>query len=125
MEDSAVCKVCVFQGNQYKSTVIIVEEAENKLIEEANLSSYSKNGLLSLGNYPMFSGKLIDYYENNGFPFVEVYLDSLSLHPDSIISRLIIDKHDYITFDSIILQGDVKLSGSFLYPYLGLKKTKI
>ncbi len=122
MEDSAVCKVCVFQGNQYKSTVIIVEEAENKLIEEANLSSYSKNGLLSLGNYPMFSGKLIDYYENNGFPFVEVYLDSLSLHPDSIISRLIIDKHDYITFDSIILQGDVKLSGSFLYPYLGLKK---
>lgn len=124
MEDSSSFTVYVFQGNLFHSTAIMVEDAEKKLIQESNSGSYCKNGILPFANYQMLSEKVIDYFENNGFPFVEVYLDSIALAEDSIISKLVIDKHDYYTFDSIILQGDVKLSGSFLYPYLGLKKNQ-
>ena len=124
IEDSSAFHIYVFEGNLFRPAAIMVADVEKKLIDESNSYSYIKNGVLSLADYPALSEKIIDYYENNGFPFVEVYLDSITLSKDTVISWLVIDKHSYFTFDSIILKGDVKLSGSFLYPYLGLKKNK-
>ena len=39
-------------------------------------------------------------------------------------AKLVVDRHEYVIFDSIIVSGDAKLSRSYLYPYLGWRRKK-
>lgn len=124
IEKEECFELLVFPGEKYGSTSISVPEEELLLIREANCNNFLVNNKLELSNWAPFSQKLISKFENSGFPFTEVYLDSIIIDKDAISGNLHIDKKQYITFDSIILKGDLKLSQSYLYPYLGLRKKK-
>lgn len=65
--------------------------------------------------------KLITYYENNGFPFAAVKLDSIVINENKITAQLKFDKNQEIKIDSIIINGDAKIAPVYLYNYLGIK----
>lgn len=92
------------------------------LLKEAGAWNYCKNGKLNLEDYDALSNQVLSYFENNGFPFTEVKLDSVKLTRDSASVRLTIDKHEYIVFDSVVIQGNAKISKSYIYPYLNWRK---
>jgi len=73
----------------------------------------------SLDEYPTIAEEILTYMENHGYPFA-----SVSLRADSITSKpaIHIDTGIYVTFDSIVIKGDARLSSSYLYPYLGIKR---
>lgn len=114
----------VFEGECFNLRSIRIAPRENLWMQQARLSSYIKDGMLSIADYPVVAEKIIAHYENNGFPFTQVFLDSLNLKEDQIDATLIIEQNQFIIFDSIILKGTAKLSYSYLYPYLGLRKNR-
>ena len=59
--------------------------------------------------------------ENKGFPFAEVYLDSFEKVDNQWQSKLYITKNNFITFDTIAINGNSKVKRSFLRNYLGIK----
>lgn len=65
--------------------------------------------------------KTISYYENNGYPFASIRLDSVEINDNSISAVLNVSKHKLFKIDSIIQQGNAKINKTFLYRYLGLK----
>lgn len=114
----------IFEGERYELQSIIIGREENMLIQQAGLTSFVKNGKISLLNYPEVAHKIISHYENRGFPFTQVYLDSFNLKNNQIEGQLQIERNQFILFDSIILKGSAKLSYGYLYPYLGLRKNR-
>lgn len=65
---------------------------------------------------------ILTYYENNGYPFAVVSLDSVSANEESINAVLHVEKNKFFKIDSIIIKGDVKLNKKFLNRYLSVKE---
>lgn len=69
--------------------------------------------------YPAIAEEILTYMENHGYPFASVSLQSDSLTGNPVIH---LDTGVFVTFDSIVVKGDAKISTSYLYPYLGIKR---
>ncbi|MBR4536480.1 MAG: BamA/TamA family outer membrane protein [Bacteroidales bacterium] len=106
------------------AVALSIDSATYQLLRQSNTLSFCRHDLLNLEDYPRFSQQIVSYYENNGFPFVEVRLDSLGMEERQASAKLVVDRHEYVVFDSIIVSGDAKLSRSYLYPYLGWRRKK-
>ncbi len=114
----------IYQGECYDLDAIEVDQETLGKLKESGATSYLSDNKLSLINYPATTQKIIRYFENCGYPFVEVSLDSIHLTENNISAKLNIERNAFIRFDSVIVKGNVKLAKSYLYPYLGLKRKK-
>ena len=66
--------------------------------------------------------KIILFYENNGYPFVAVKLDSVNTEQDKLSAVLNVEKNKLFKIDSIKLIGNAKVNSAFLNRYLGIKE---
>jgi outer membrane protein assembly factor BamA len=66
--------------------------------------------------------RIIRYYENNGYPFASVSLDSVQIEGDRLSASLLVRKNRFYRLDSIKVVGTAKVNSSFLSRYLGLKE---
>lgn len=66
--------------------------------------------------------KIISYYENNGYPFASVSLDSLETRDEQIKAVLNVEKNKFFKLDSLVIQGSSKINKKFLYRYLSIKE---
>lgn len=64
---------------------------------------------------------LLEYAENNGYPFASVWLDSLEVHDGTIAATLWLKKSQLTFFDQINIIGTAKVSQAYLQNYLGIK----
>lgn len=67
------------------------------------------------------SDALLDYCENNGFPFASVKLDSFSVSDQQLSAKIFLDKNKLVTIDSLNIVGDAKIAKSYLANYLGFR----
>ncbi len=65
--------------------------------------------------------KILNYYENNGYPFASIKLDSITFEHDKIHAKLVITKNMMVLVDSVLIKGNAELSSQYLYNYLGIK----
>jgi len=68
---------------------------------------------------------LFQEYENNGYPFAIVQLDSLEWLPgDSLKASILVNEGPLVTFDSISVSGKGKLAPAYLHTYLGIRRNQ-
>jgi len=65
--------------------------------------------------------KIIRYYENNGYPFASVKLDSIVISEGQIAAQLFLVKNDEQKIDSVLIRGTAKIAPVYMYNYLGIK----
>lgn len=61
---------------------------------------------------------LVNYYENNGYPFCEIKLDDPKIKEDEISAKLDVIKGPLYLVDSIIVRGNTTIGEQYLYNYL-------
>lgn len=114
----------VSQGDLYKWLKL----SKGNLDEESS-SQIDLSGRLFL-NRPFNAKQLselfkrtIQYFENNGYPFASVRLDSFHLNPENEISAALkIEKNQFYQIDSILLKGSSGISRKYLLNYLELEE---
>nr|WP_294900550.1 ShlB/FhaC/HecB family hemolysin secretion/activation protein [uncultured Pedobacter sp.] len=84
--------------------------------------SFQKNTPIALGTIKKTYSTILNYYQNNGYPFAQVWLDSLTDAKKDLQAKIFINEGKKIMLDTLRLVGSAKLSQSFLSSYLGLKK---
>ena len=57
---------------------------------------------------------MLNFMENNGYPFAKIELDSVALNDDELKGDLKIDKGPLYKIDSIRVYGNAKISAEFL-----------
>ncbi len=66
--------------------------------------------------------RLLETAENDGYPFAQVFLDSVQVQTDGGVTALLrVERNRYFSFKQLKIIGDVKLPKSFLPNYLGLR----
>tara|TARA_B100000508_G_C11462418_1_gene279863 strand:+ start:950 stop:2701 length:1752 start_codon:yes stop_codon:yes gene_type:complete len=80
------------------------------------------NQPLSFGEVRKLFKNVITHYENNGYPFASIRLDSVELTNNEVSANLYIEKNKKVTIDTIKILGSVKLSRKYILNYIGIKQ---
>lgn len=75
-------------------------------------------------NWDAYVNELLDFYENRGYPFVRLLPRDYQLLRDTLRGQLLVEPGPYITFDSLVLRGEVQLAPGVLRHILGYRAGK-
>lgn len=65
--------------------------------------------------------KTLIYYENHGYPFARVKLDSIAQKNNQTQAVLRVEKGNFFKIDSVTWKGSARISKKYLYNYIGIK----
>ncbi len=118
-ENSAT--IHLFLGKQYKWIKLTPEDIEKAAMDESRFREKDYAGkLLNIQQLLTLQQRILDYYEKNGYPFAEIFLDSIRLDEDKMEALLRSRKGPLYHIDSIRVFGKAKISKKFLQHYLGI-----
>jgi outer membrane protein assembly factor BamA len=69
--------------------------------------------------------RLLQYYENNGYPFASLKLRDIKLESGSLSASLMADLSVPYRIDSIRIQGDADISNRYMQHYLSLRPAAV
>jgi len=119
--DTAGAFISLFVGEPMKWTKIRTDSADKRLFDAASWNPASLTGkAVNLQTFEQTRGKLLNYLENNGYPFATIGLDSIERQADGLTGRLYIDKGPLYRIDSIRNLGTANISNNFLQHYLSI-----
>ena len=122
-QDSTAAGIKLFLGRQYHWIKLIPDSIEKKAIDESGYNEKNfSDKLLDMQQLQTIQLRILNYYEKNGYPFTQVFLDSIRLQDDKINAMLKANKGLLYHIDSIRVYGKAKISKNFLYHYLSMPK---
>ena len=80
---------------------------------------------MNMGLLQTIQQRILNFYENNGYPFAEIYLDSVQLNDDKVGGLLKVKKGVLYKIDSIRQLGTAKMNNKFLQRYLDITNGSI
>ena len=112
-------------GELSKGVILQNGNIPTDVINEIGLRDhFLKKRPLSLQYLNNLHNKLLSFYENNGYPFAEVWLDSLHIFDQEITVKVYTTPNQNIFIDTLRLIGNGKINQGFLTSYLGIKKNQ-
>ena len=120
--DSASAIVKIYFGQTYRFAGINTTSVSKTALEQAGWNEKSiGNKPLNLERLKQLKEKLLLYYEENGYPFAKVQLDSLQFDNDQITAKLKVDKGPQYKIDSLRIYGNARINNIFLQRYLDIR----
>ena len=110
-----------YVGKKYNWIQLRTNNIDKSLLLKVGYSS--KNFIdkpLNISEIDLLKERLLTYYENEGFPFASVYLDSVTINDDKIAAALMVNQGLLYRIDSINNYGKLKLNSKFLQQYLNI-----
>lgn len=121
-EDSLSKTVYMNFGNQYKWAYLKNGNVDEGVLSEIGFrEKLYNNKPVSFKTVKRIQERLIRYYENNGYPFASVKLDSLIIQDKKIAGKLFLVKNKEQKIDSIKIIGTAKIAPTYIYNYIGIK----
>lgn len=119
-KDTAIA--VIYTGSQYKFRQIgsgnVPKEVMRKIgfrdrqFTDANMRGKRLSGLKK---------RIIQFYENRGYPFAQITLDSIELRDNRLSATLNLEKNQQFKIDSIIIKGTARIKPKYIQNYLGIK----
>ena len=124
--DSLTSRVVLYLGEQYKWVQINTDSIDQDVLY--NTGWHEKqfdNKKIDFSRLQFQQEKILNYYENSGYPFAEVSLENIEISGDKIKGDLRVKKGILYHIDSIRIIGNVKIKNLFLQHYLGITNGSI
>ncbi len=120
--DSSYAFVKLYVGEAYKLAFIDTRAADKKVLEQAGWNEKALfNKPFNTDQTRQLQERMLDYFQNNGYPFAKIQLDSFQIEKDQVRARLKIERGPFYKIDSIRVYGEGHISSSFLQRYLDIK----
>jgi outer membrane protein assembly factor BamA len=124
--DSASADLNLYIGEHFIWSKIRTRKADTELLTAAGWDSKKLLGKPATpDHFQTEELQLLNYMENNGFPFAKISLDSVEIDSGAIKAVLSIDKGPLYKIDSIRIIGNAKISVDFMERYLGIPEGSI
>ena len=118
-------RVYYFQGSRYLWGNLSPGNAPEEMLSFIGFrEEIYRSTPLNANQISSLFSKILDYSENNGFPFAQIGLDSLSIDRETIRGSLNYERGDFVTLDSLIIKGGITTNRSYIENYLGFRKGK-
>ena len=124
--DTASARMDLFLGQAYRWAHLNTSKIDPALLSAVGWNDKQFTGKpMDFAQVKSWQERLLNYLENNGYPFARIFLDSLQLQEDSVTALLISEKGPLYKIDSIRVYGDAKISNYFLQRYLEIPNGSI
>jgi outer membrane protein assembly factor BamA len=124
--DSASANLNLYIGEHFIWSKIRTRKADTELLAAAGWDSKKLLGKPATpDHFQTEELQLLNYMENNGYPFAKISLDSVEIDSGAIKAVLSIDKGPLYKIDSIRIIGNAKISVDFMERYLGIPEGSI
>jgi outer membrane protein assembly factor BamA len=111
----------LFLGKQYQWIKLIPDGIEKAAMDQSGFREKDYKGkLLNIQQLLGLQQNILDYYEKAGYPFAEIFLDSIRLDEEKMEALLRAKKGPLYHIDSIRVFGKAKISKKFLQHYLSI-----
>jgi outer membrane protein assembly factor BamA len=120
--DTAQATVQLYTGLPYQLTAIHVRPEDKKLLEQVG---WNEKRLFHKPLNPQqlreLQEKMLEYFEDNGYPFARIRLDSMIFTAEKLEASLETEKGPLYKIDSIRVYGPARINNVFLQRYLDIK----
>ena len=124
--DSLQAHISLYIGNSFSWAYLNTDSVDKLILDGIN---WNKKGPakkpIDITQFQIVRQKILDFLENNGYPFAKIEMDSISLQNDSLYARIKIDKGPLYKIDSIRNYGNANISNNFLQRYLSISNASI
>lgn len=109
-------------GKKYKWMSLSYQKKDEAIISKLGYNEhFFSNKPFKYVDISRLMEKIVTHFENNGYPFIAVKLDSLQFTSETIKAKLNIEKNMFLKLDSMLTQGTADVKQKFLSRYLGIK----
>ena len=120
-ENENFTAIHLFLGKQYQWIKLTPDGIEKTAMDESRFREKDYAGkLLNIQQLLSLQQRVLNYYEKNGYPFAEIFLDSIRLDEDKMEALLRSRRGPLYHIDSIRIFGKSKISKRFLQHYLAI-----
>ncbi len=125
--DTASTTIHLYTGPQQKWVQLSADSVEKPALEAGGFFAGDfNNKAINFQQVQLLKERIVNFYENNGYPFAAVYLDSINMNDKGLAASLKVSKGPLYQVDSIRIYGrKVKLSNYFLQRYLSIPNKSI
>ncbi len=121
--DSISIKAFFFLGQKFSLKNLGFDSVPEHLLQKAGvLKKILKGKSLSFSQFLRLRETIVEHYENSGYPFAQVLIDSLSFDSVGAKGELRIVQNSFVKIDSVVIKGNPKISRKYLKYYLNIKK---
>lgn len=124
--DSSGATVHLYIGEAFRWAQLEVDSTGKEILESISVDNKTFiNRTVNFQQFESVQKRILDYLENNGYPFARVELDSIVLKNGDVSAKLKVHKGPLYKIDSIRNFGSAKISDNFLQRYLGISNGSI
>jgi outer membrane protein assembly factor BamA len=112
----------LYVGDVWRWAQIDIRHTDPTLLSAVNWTSKTfADRPMDMHQFQVRQQLMLDYMENNGYPFAKIGLDSIVLKDSSVVSAVLrVDKGPLYKIDSIRIYGNARISNQFLQRYLNI-----
>ncbi|HUN04924.1 MAG TPA: POTRA domain-containing protein, partial [Niabella sp.] len=126
MYDSLSAKMVLFVGELYKWSSVNVDEPARQWLMKMNLAgNLFDNQRVDFEKVDILQQRMFHFFENNGYPFARIWLDSMNIDNNLVSGKLKIDPGPLYRIDSIQVSGNAKISSDYLKNFLDIKNNSV
>jgi len=116
--------VKLYVGELLKSIQIVNTNLDKNEFSKVPLLKSNLNKDLSMKKLEQIKKYIVQQYENSGYPFTEVRLDSFS-NKLPLTAAVMVNKNELLRWDSLRIETKTRVKKIFLRNYLGIKPGKV
>lgn len=119
--DSLSARLMLYLGTQFHWSHINTDSIDAEVLRRIgwNEKEFSQKRI-DFSKLKMKQGRLLNYFENSGYPFAEVSLEDVGISGEELSATMKVRKGPLYHIDSIRVFGDVKIKNSYLQHYLDI-----
>jgi outer membrane protein assembly factor BamA len=124
--DSLFAQVKVYLGKKYQWLGISTDSIDQHVLDNTGWNDKQfTNREIDFKRLRFQQDKIIEYYENMGYPFAKVSLKNVEIINNKIKALLNVDKGILYHIDSIRVYGKVRIKNLFLQHYLDIAEGSV
>lgn len=115
-------KITVYchKGLRYHWVKVTFDSIDPAVFRKANIRTKNYNHWVDPLAMVKDQQRLIDFYENSGYPFASVRLDQMNFDKERVEARMVLEKGPLIKIDSIIIKGNTRISPGYFERQIGI-----
>jgi outer membrane protein assembly factor BamA len=123
--DSTRAFVKLYTGEKFSRIQIRTDSVDGNMLNSIGWHATHFQKTFDLISLEFQKERILNYYENSGYPFAEVAIENIEISGDTLSGNLKVKKGILYHFDSIHVYGNVKIKNRFLQHYLNLENRSI
>ncbi len=113
-------------GKQIKWTKLTTKTIDEGILSKIGFrDKIYNNRPFNQNQLKRFFDKVISFYENHGYPFASIQLDSVQINDYNLSANLSINKNQLYKIDSVTIKGNATVSDDYIKNYIHINDEDI